>query len=144
MSKTNIARLARKGACGALSVIRTAWEPTASTFETIDLSSKPPNWPSQYSKVWPALTWFSCWGWLDFHQRSMFHTTAAASSGAPSWNFTFRRSWNVHTVPSRETSHFSARAGSTSVVAPRYFTRPSKTWRVMRDEIPSVMTAGSS
>src|SRR5881398_1157217 len=42
-SKTNIARLARNGACGSLRVIRTVWEPTASTFETIDLSSKPPN-----------------------------------------------------------------------------------------------------
>src|SRR5881398_3366155 len=64
-SKTNISRLARNGACGSLRVIRTVWEPTASTFETIDLSSKPPNCASQYSNVWPALTWFSCWAWPD-------------------------------------------------------------------------------
>ncbi len=144
MSKTNIARLARKGACGSLSVMRTVWVPTASTALTIDLSSKPPNCPSQYSKVWPAFSWLSCWGWAAFHQRSKFQTTAAASSGLPSWNFTPLRIWNVHTLPSFETSHFSASAGSTSVVAPRYFTSPSNICRVRREEMPSVMTAGSS
>src|SRR5213594_4970584 len=143
MSKTNIARFARKGACGSLSVMRTVCEPTAATALTTDLSSKPPNCPSQYSNVWPAFTWLSCWGWAAFHHRSKFHTTAAASSGLPSWNFTLRRSWNVHTRPSLDTSHFSASAGSTSVVAPLYRTRPSKTCRVMREEIPSVITARS-
>src|SRR5947199_290775 len=115
MSKTNIARFARKGACGSLSVMRTVCVPTASTAPTIDLSSKPANCASQYSKVCPAFTWLSCWGWLAFHQRSKFQTMAAASSGVPSWNFTDRRSWNVHTLPSRETSHFSASAGSRGV-----------------------------
>src|SRR5207247_2302462 len=144
MSKTNIARLARNGACGSFSVMRTVCEPTASTLETIDLSSNPPNCASQSSKVWPALTWLSCCGLPAFHQRSKFQTTLAASSGVPSWNRTLRRSWNVQTRPSPDTSHRSASAGSTSVVAPLYLTSPSKTCRVMRDEIPSVMIAGSS
>src|SRR5438093_1997459 len=54
MSKTNIARLARNGACGSFSVMRTVCEPTASTLETIDLSSNPPNCASQNTKVWPS------------------------------------------------------------------------------------------
>src|SRR5947207_6962524 len=52
MSKTNIARLARNGACGSLRVMRRVCVPTASTFATTDLSSKPPNCASQYSNVW--------------------------------------------------------------------------------------------
>src|SRR5262249_47895349 len=119
------ARLARNGAWGCFSVIRTVEASTASTLETIDLSSNASNCPSQYSKVWPALTWFSCCGWFDFHQRSKFQTTALASTGSPSWNLTPFRRWSVHTLPSDDTSHFSASAGSTSVVAPLYRTRLS-------------------
>ena len=84
MSKVNMARFARNGACGSLSVTRIVCEPVASTLVTIDLSSKPPNCPSQYSKVCPAFTWLSCCGCVVFHQRSKFHTTALASKGVPS------------------------------------------------------------
>src|SRR3977135_4484906 len=41
----------------------------------------------------------------------MLKSTAAASSGVPSWNFTFGRMWKVYTVPSGETSHEVAKAG---------------------------------
>ena len=49
-------------------------------------------------------------------QRSKFQTTAFASNGSPSWNFTFLRSLSVHTLPSAEASAFSASAGWTAVV----------------------------
>ena len=125
MPKLKIPRFARNGAWGCLRVTRTVAVPTASTLVTIDLSSKPSNWPSQYSKVWPAFTWFSCWGCFSFHQRSMFHTTAAASHGSPSWNFTPFRSSSVQTLPSADADHFSASAAWISVVEPLYLTRGS-------------------
>ncbi len=87
------------------------WVPVASTLAMTDLSSKPSNWPSKYSKVCPAFSWFSCCGCLVFIQRSKFQTTAFASNGSPSWNFTFFRSWSVQTLPSAEASAFSASAG---------------------------------
>ena len=90
--------------------------PVASTLAMTDLSSKPSNWPSKYSKVCPALSWFSCCGCLVFIQRSKFQTTALASNGSPSWNFTFFRSWSVQVLPSADASAFSASAGWTSVV----------------------------
>jgi hypothetical protein len=49
-------------------------------------------------------------------QRSKFQTTALASKGSPSWNFTFFRSSNVQVLPSAEASAFSASAGWTVVV----------------------------
>src|SRR5215468_10899782 len=51
--------------------------------------------------------------------------TASAVSGEPSWNFTPERRWKRTSLPSAETSHFSARAGSTSVLPDLYLTRPS-------------------
>ena len=51
-----------------------------------------------------------------FIQRSKFQTTALASNGSPSWNFTFFRSWSVQVLPSAEASAFSASAGWTWVV----------------------------
>ncbi len=120
-----MARVARSGASGCWSVIRTAWGPIDSIFETMERSSNPPNWEPQYSKASPALTWFSCWGCPERRQRSKFQTTAAASSGVPSWKATFRLRWKVHTVPSDDASHRSARPGLISAVGPSNRTRVS-------------------
>ena len=82
------ARLARSGAWGARSVSRTARGPTASARSTSDRSSTPPKRLSQYSNVCPAATWSRWCGWAERDQRSTFQTTAAASSGVPSWKRT--------------------------------------------------------
>src|SRR5438477_3486118 len=57
--------------------------------------------------------------------RSKVNATASAFMGEPSWNFTPDFRWKVYSLPSAETSHFSASSGSTSVLPDLYLTRPS-------------------
>src|SRR4030081_503404 len=49
---------------------------------------------------------------LGSWMRLMCAWTAAALNWEPSWKVTPWRKWNVHTVPSGEVSHFSARSGT--------------------------------
>src|SRR6266851_7619720 len=57
--------------------------------------------------------------------RSKVNATASAVNGEPSWNLTPDLRWKTYSLPSAETSHFSASSGSTSVLPDLYFTRPS-------------------
>ena len=49
-------------------------------------------------------------------ERSKLKATACAFSGESSWNLTPGFRWKTYYLPSGEMSHFSARAGSTSVL----------------------------
>jgi hypothetical protein len=57
--------------------------------------------------------------------RSMEAFTVSASSVDTSWNFTLGRSLSSIHVPSGATFHDCASAGPSSVVFPRYSSRPS-------------------
>ena len=54
----------------------------------------------------------------------MFHFTAAASNGVPSWNFTPCRSVNTMRLPSADVSQLSASSGWIEKSGP-YFTSVS-------------------
>src|SRR5712692_8311277 len=76
--------------------------------------------------------------------RSKVNFMAAASNGVPSWNFTFRRRWNVYVLPSGEISHFSASPGFTLPSFGSMATSVSINWmRILRVAARLVMCGSS-
>ena len=66
--------------------------------------------------------------------RSKLYLTASAVRGSPSWNFTFSRSLNVHSMPSSEKDHDLARWGMSSVEVALVETSGSMISRYTRTE----------
>src|SRR6266851_7504456 len=98
----------------------------------------------QYSKPTPSFSFVGRNWFLSSLQRSKLNLTASALKSVPSWNLTPFRRLNVQVRPSDEACHFSARAGSTSVVPGLKRTSPSNMAWVTSDDSPSSIMAGSS
>src|SRR5262249_11303625 len=92
-----LGRIPRKNTYGFLSVIST--EDGPSTFA--------PRTSWRYEPPTPD---------LRTRSRSIVAFTSAAPNGAPFWNFTFLRSWNVYRSPFGETVQLVARTGRSFVV----------------------------
>jgi hypothetical protein len=101
----NFGRTPRKNRSGPLRVISTVLGSTAAIVSTLPISVAGP--------------------WLTVRIRSSDAATSSASSSEPSWNVTPERILNVYVKPSSETSHDSASAGRSSVLAGAYSSSPS-------------------
>ncbi len=119
----SIAMSARNGASGRFSVKRTVIGSTFSTFSTMFFMPM----SSKYAYVWPPVPPWN--GFLSLAIRSQLKSTSSAFMSrvglklALLWNLTPLRSLNVKTLPSGETVHDSASAGTMLVVPISNWTR---------------------
>src|SRR6201999_493737 len=139
----SIARFWMNGALTSFSVNLTVYGSTFSTF-VISLSSP------------MSLKYGNCTGyalrngWFGSSMRWNVNTTSSALNSRVGlnqdvvWNLTPWRRWNVYVLPSGETSHFSARPGSTFVPPRSNSTRRLYTVNVFAvKSVPVVYWAGS-